>query len=94
MLLQTHVCNNRIIDYVFVLLDETELNTLHPISRNGKIVLVSEELKKKLEHEHSTWHWTPWLRTRVEINEDGVAQQTCPAGDSIESFPDSIFTGM
>ncbi|XP_035433907.2 sodium/potassium/calcium exchanger 4-like [Spodoptera frugiperda] len=72
--------------------NETELNTLHPISRNGKIVLVSEELKKKLEHEHSTWHWTPWLRTRVEINEDGVAQQTCPAGDSIESFPDSIFT--
>ncbi|KAF9406652.1 hypothetical protein HW555_013047 [Spodoptera exigua] len=71
--------------------NETGFNTLHPISRNGKIVLMSEELIKKIQNEQSTWHWTPWLRTRVEVNEDGIAQQTCPGGDSIESFPDSLF---
>ena len=49
---------------------------------------------RKLDEEHVTWHWTPWLRTRLEYTDDGIAREAqCPAGDSIESFPDSIFTG-
>lgn len=48
---------------------------------------------KKLDDEHETWHWTPWLRTRLEFSEDGFVREACAPGDSIDSFPDSIFTG-
>ncbi|XP_047040247.1 sodium/potassium/calcium exchanger 3-like [Helicoverpa zea] len=73
--------------------NETEFfNSVHPISRNGKIVFVHEELMKKLDSEHETWHWTPWLRTRLEITDEGIAREIdCVTGDSIDSFPDGIF---
>lgn len=53
---------------------------------------MNEELLKKLDDEHETWHWTPWLRTRLEFSEDGLVREACAPGDSIESFPDSIFS--
>lgn len=75
--------------------DQTALRiSVHPISRNGKVVFMNEELMKKLDDEQETWHWTPWLRTRLEITEDGIAREAgCSPGDSIESFPDGIFNG-
>ncbi|KAJ8737561.1 hypothetical protein PYW08_000156 [Mythimna loreyi] len=74
--------------------NETVLrNNIHPISRNGRIVFIEDELLKKLDEEQETWHWTPWLRTRLEFSEDGFARQAnCGPEDSINSFPDSIFT--
>ncbi|XP_026730180.1 sodium/potassium/calcium exchanger 4-like [Trichoplusia ni] len=65
--------------------------SVRPVNRNGKIVYMDEDLVRKLDEEHSTWHWTPWLRTRLEIS-DGVAREMqCFARDSIDSFPDGLF---
>lgn len=87
---RTKKCN------VFVA-DDTEEDRLdvsvRPVNRNGKIVYMDEDLVRKLDEEHSTWHWTPWLRTRLEIS-DGVAREMqCFARDSIDSFPDGLFDG-
>lgn len=49
---------------------------------------------RKLDEEHMTWHWTPWLRTRLEVTEDGILREVeCLSRDSINSFPDGLFDG-
>lgn len=63
------------------------------INNNGETVYITEELRKKLEKEWETWHWTPWLRTRTEIMENLVREVDCIGSDSVDSFPDGIFTG-
>ncbi|CAB3225783.1 unnamed protein product [Arctia plantaginis] len=68
-----------------------ETQELTPIMRNGKVVLTRDNLLKKIDEEQDTWHWKPWLRTRVEVV-DGVLQELeCLVRDSIESFPDGLF---
>ncbi|CAG5007220.1 unnamed protein product [Parnassius apollo] len=64
-----------------------------PISNNnGETVYITDELMRKLDEERETWHWTPWLRTRTEVFENIVRAVNCVASDSVESFPDDIFT--
>ncbi|XP_068618467.1 sodium/potassium/calcium exchanger 5-like isoform X2 [Battus philenor] len=62
------------------------------INNNGETVYITEELMRKLDGELDTWHWTPWLRTRTEISQNVVKEVECIGGDSINSFPDDIFT--
>lgn len=61
--------------------------------RNGKVVLLRDELQKKLDQEQEIWHWTPWLRTRVEVIDGVLEELECLVRDSIESFPDGLFDG-
>lgn len=61
------------------------------LTKSGRTVYMPESLLNKLNEEQETWHWTPWLRTRVEYV-DNIAREMV-ARDSIESFPDGIFTG-
>ncbi|CAK1588679.1 unnamed protein product [Parnassius mnemosyne] len=64
-----------------------------PISnKNGDTVYITEELMRKLDEEWETWHWTPWLRTRTEVLENVVREVDCIVSDSVDSFPDDIFT--
>ncbi|KAG6461320.1 hypothetical protein O3G_MSEX012556 [Manduca sexta] len=62
------------------------------VSRNGKTLLMKEALMSKLEEEQSKWHWTPWIRTRIEVLDNVIREIDCLARDSIDSFPDGIFT--
>ncbi|XP_049884653.1 sodium/potassium/calcium exchanger 4-like [Pectinophora gossypiella] len=60
-------------------------------NKNGDTVYMSEELMRKLNDELETWHWTPWLRTRTAVQNNQV-QEECAAENSVDSFPESIFT--
>lgn len=62
------------------------------VERNGKMMYMTEELINKLELEDTTWHWKPWLRTRIEVVDNVAHEVVCATGDSIDSFPDGIFT--
>ncbi|KAL4717500.1 hypothetical protein ACJJTC_000649 [Scirpophaga incertulas] len=72
----------------------TELENFVEIrNKYGQPVLIDEGLMKRLDAEQATWHWTPWLRTRTQIHDGIVLQVDCfDSGDSIDSFPDGIFT--
>lgn len=61
-------------------------------NKNGEKVLIEEDLMTRLEEELATWHWTPWLRTRTQV-QDGVVTVNPGTRDSVESFPDGWFTG-
>lgn len=64
---------------------------INPIKRNGEIVLMHEQLMRKIKEEQEAWHWKPWLRTRLEVV-DGVLQELeCLNRDSVDSFPESVF---
>ncbi|XP_045509486.1 sodium/potassium/calcium exchanger 4-like [Colias croceus] len=69
----------------------TEAPLLTVTNRHGEEVFISEDLMRKLNEELETWHWTPWLRTRTVIEDNILTEVACPSGDSIDSFPDSIF---
>lgn len=60
---------------------------------HGEVVYMTDALATKLEQEANTWHWKPWLPTRTVKFENYVVEVECLYGDSIDSFPDGIFTG-
>lgn len=62
--------------------------------KNGEELFITRDLMKKLNAESDTWHWTPWLRTRTEIYDNVVKEVDCAEASSVDSFPDSIFTGL
>lgn len=70
-----------------------ETYPVRPVKRNGEIVLMHEELMKKLDEEQEAWHWKPWLRTRLEVVDGILRELECLTRDSIESFPDGLFDG-
>lgn len=63
------------------------------MNHNGQSVFVTEELMRKLEEDRITWHWTPWMRTRTKVHDNEIVEMSCHERDSIDSFPDSIFSG-
>ncbi|KAI8430923.1 hypothetical protein MSG28_001041 [Choristoneura fumiferana] len=62
------------------------------LKRNGEIVYMREELAHKLEEERETWHWTPWMRTRIDLSDNVLREADCVEANSIESFPEGPFT--
>lgn len=64
------------------------------LNRNGEVVYMREELARKLEEERETWHWTPWMRTRIDISDNVLREADCVEANSIESFPEGPFTGL
>ncbi|KAL0902377.1 hypothetical protein ABMA27_000262 [Loxostege sticticalis] len=63
------------------------------VNKHGATVLIEEQLMSKLDEEVSTWHWTPWLRTRTQVLDGVVHTVEChTAYDSVTSFPTGLFT--
>ncbi|KAJ0183891.1 hypothetical protein K1T71_000314 [Dendrolimus kikuchii] len=75
-------------------LDVTDypVNYVQIVDRSGREVFISSDLMKKLAEQEEIWHHKPWLRTRIEIIDNIVREISCLARDSIESFPDGLFT--
>lgn len=48
---------------------------------------------RRLTEEAETWHWKPWLRTKTEIVGNIIQEVERTTKDSVENFPDDIFTG-
>lgn len=81
--------------FIFIMIDVTEISEYIPIvDENGEMLFMSMDLRQKLEDEEEIWHWTPWLRTRTTVLGNVVQEIACLSGDSIDSFPDSILTGV
>lgn len=74
--------------------DDTALSgEMMYMNYKGDMVCVTEDLMRKLEEEQVTWHWTPWQRTRTKVHDNEIVEVTCIGQNSIDSFPDSIFSG-
>ncbi|XP_075990861.1 sodium/potassium/calcium exchanger 3-like [Anticarsia gemmatalis] len=71
--------------------NETQSLLVRPIRRNGEVVYMREDLMRKLDEEQETWHWTPWLRTRLEVVDGVLRELECLTRDSIDSFPPGLF---
>lgn len=61
-------------------------------NKNGEIVYMKESLMQKLNEEANTWHWTPWLPTRIKAQDSYVVELDCILDTSAQSFPNSIFS--
>ncbi|XP_045784693.1 sodium/potassium/calcium exchanger 4-like isoform X3 [Maniola jurtina] len=62
------------------------------LNDRGETVYITRELLNKLIDEAGTWHWKPWLRTKTEMLGNIIQEVERIAQDSVEHFPDSIFT--
>ncbi|XP_069365220.1 sodium/potassium/calcium exchanger 4-like isoform X3 [Maniola hyperantus] len=62
------------------------------LNDRGETVYITRELMNKLIEEAETWHWTPWLRTKTEMLGNIIQEVERIAQDSVEHFPDSLFT--
>lgn len=77
----------------FNIVDVTNDEYKSVVNRYGDVVFMKESLIQKLEEEASTWHWTPWLPTRTKVLDNYVYEVPCIEESSVDSFPDSLFTG-